>query len=308
MDTQHYRHFLAVVEAGSMTAAAEFVHIAQPALSKQIRALEEYFGAKLIITRRGSKRIILTDAGEILYHKAKYICSLEDRTQNEIDELTNGDHGTLRFSLANSRATPFICRCLKPFHKLFPHVVFELYEGGLKEQHDQLLSGITEIGILSVPITHQNEFEVLFRRDEAVAALFAHDSRYLNVGEKTVAPEQLAELPLCMSAGCYMHFKKMFRDLGLTPNILSVCTTRTSVMKWVEDDSVVGVIPLDPLEVMPSGLRSLPIRDVDFALSKTVVKVKGRSLSMIAKKFLEFYGQLDEARRGKAVRKKSRVE
>ena len=100
----------------------------------------------------------------------------------------------------------------------------------------------------------------------------------------------------------------MKSDLGLTPNILSVCTTRTSVMKWVEDDSVVGVVPLEPLEVMPSGLRSLPIRDVDFALSKTVVKVKGRSLSMIAKKFLEFYGQLDEARRGKAVRKKSRVE
>lgn len=179
MDTQHYRHFLAVVEAGSMTAAADFVHIAQPALSKQIRALEEYFGAKLIITRRGSKRIILTDAGEILYHKAKYICSLEDRTQNEIDELTNGDHGTLRFSLANSRATPFICRCLKPFHQLFPHVVFELYEGGLKEQHDQLLSGITEIGILSVPMTHQSEFEVLFRRDESVAAIFAENSPYL---------------------------------------------------------------------------------------------------------------------------------
>ena len=259
MDTQHYRHFLAVVEAGSMTAAADFVHIAQPALSKQIRALEEYFGAKLIITRRGSKRIILTDAGEILYHKAKYICSLEDRTQNEIDELTNGDHGTLRFSLANSRATPFICRCLKPFHKLFPHVVFELYEGGLKEQHDQLLNGITEIGILSVPMTRQSEFEILFRRDESVAAIFSANSSYLKEIDQTVMPEQLAAFPLCMSAGCYMHLKKMFHDLNLTPNILSVCTTRTSVLKWAEDGSIVGIVPVDPLESMPFKLCSISI-------------------------------------------------
>ena len=301
MDTQHYRHFLAVVEAGSMTAAADFVHIAQPALSKQIRALEEYFGAKLIITRRGSKRIILTDAGEILYHKAKYICSLEDRTQNEIDELTNGDHGTLRFSLANSRATPFICRCLKPFHKLFPHVVFELYEGGLKEQHDQLLNGITEIGILSVPMTRQSEFEILFRRDESVAAIFSANSSYLKEIDQTVTPEQLAVFLLCMSAGCYMHLKKMFHDLNLTPNILSVCTTRTSVLKWAEDGSIVGIVPIDPLESMPSKLCSIPIQGVDFSLSKTVVKVKGRSLSMIAQKFLAFYGELDEARRGKVV-------
>ena len=301
MDTQHYRHFLAVVEAGSMTAAADFVHIAQPALSKQIRALEEYFGAKLIITRRGSKRIILTDAGEILYHKAKYICSLEDRTQNEIDELTNGDHGTLRFSLANSRATPFICRCLKPFHKLFPHVVFELYEGGLKEQHDQLLNGITEIGILSVPMTRQSEFEILFRRDESVAAIFSANSSYLKEIDQTVTPEQLAGFPLCMSAGCYMHLKKMFHDLNLMPNILSVCTTRTSVLKWAEDGSIVGIVPVDPLESMPSKLCSIPIQGVDFSLSKTVVKVKGRSLSMIAQKFLAFYGELDEARRGKVV-------
>ena len=301
MDTQHYRHFLAVVEAGSMTAAADFVHIAQPALSKQIRALEEYFGAKLIITRRGSKRIILTDAGEILYHKAKYICSLEDRTQNEIDELTNGDHGTLRFSLANSRATPFICRCLKPFHKLFPHVVFELYEGGLKEQHDQLLNGITEIGILSVPMTRQSEFEILFCRDESVAAIFSANSSYLKEIDQTVTPEQLAVFPLCMSAGCYMHLKKMFHDLNLTPNILSVCTTRTSVLKWAEDGSIVGIVPVDPLESMPSKLCSIPIQGVDFSLSKTVVKVKGRSLSMIAQKFLAFSGELDEARRGKVV-------
>ena len=74
MEIDNYRNFLAIVEAGSMTSASEFVHIAQPALSKQLKSLEGYFGTKLIITTRGSKHLILTDAGKILYHKAKYIC------------------------------------------------------------------------------------------------------------------------------------------------------------------------------------------------------------------------------------------
>ena len=73
------------------------------------------------------------------------------------------------------------------------------------------------------------------------------------------------------------------------------------MLKWAEDVSIVGIVPIDPLETMPSGLCAIPIRGVNFSLSKTVVKVKGRSLSMIAQKFLAFYGQLDEARRGKAV-------
>ena len=102
MEIDNYRNFLAIVEAGSMTAASEYIHIAQPALSKQVKSLENYFGTKLIITTRGSKHLILTDAGRILYHKAKYICSLEDMAKNEIGDVSDGSKGTLRFTVANS--------------------------------------------------------------------------------------------------------------------------------------------------------------------------------------------------------------
>ena len=73
MELDNYRNFLAIIEAGSFTGAADYVHIAQPALSKQLRALENYFGTKLIITTRGSRQILLTEAGRVLYQKAKYL-------------------------------------------------------------------------------------------------------------------------------------------------------------------------------------------------------------------------------------------
>lgn len=176
MEIDNYRNFLAIVEAGSMTSASEFVHIAQPALSKQLKSLEGYFGTKLIITTRGSKHLILTDAGKILYHKAKYICSLEDMARIEIDDISDGNRGTLRISAANSRSSIFIKTCLEPFHDLFPNVVYEIYEGSVNEQSQQLLSGITELGILSVPLIHQNDFEILFQREEDICAIFSKNS------------------------------------------------------------------------------------------------------------------------------------
>lgn len=117
-----------------MTAASEFVHITQPALSKQLKSLENYFSTRLIITTRGSKHLILTGAGKILYHKATYICSLADMAKNEIDDVNDGDRGTFRISAANSRSSVFIKTCLEPFHDLFPNVIYEIYEGSVNEQ------------------------------------------------------------------------------------------------------------------------------------------------------------------------------
>ena len=96
MDLAVLRNFISIVEAGNVTAASERVHIAQPTLSKQLRQLENYYDAKLVITERGSRQIILTDAGRLLYEKAKYMCSLDDSAIEEIRSSEHGAAGTLR--------------------------------------------------------------------------------------------------------------------------------------------------------------------------------------------------------------------
>lgn len=81
MDMEYYRNFIAIVEAGSLSAASKRVHVAQPALSNQLKLLQKKFGTQLVNIRRGVHNIELTNAGCILYNKAKYLCSLEDDTQ-----------------------------------------------------------------------------------------------------------------------------------------------------------------------------------------------------------------------------------
>ena len=84
MNIEYYRNFIAIVEAGSISAAAKRVAVAQPALSNQLKTLQKKFGTPLLNLKRGGHTVELTEAGCILYNKAKYICSTEDNIIKEI--------------------------------------------------------------------------------------------------------------------------------------------------------------------------------------------------------------------------------
>ena len=299
MDLENYRNFLAVIETGSLTGAAEYVHVAQPALSKQLRTLENFYGAKLLITERGSRKVVLTEAGRLLYQKAKYICSLEDLAKEEIISTKKGVAGTLRISVANSRSASFINKTLQPFSELYPDVSFEIFETSFYEQSQQLLNGITEIGILSTPIGQEDNFEELFRRDEYLAAVFKHDSRWMESSRrKGLNLSDLRNIPLSVSSGCYAILQKACDKIGFRPKVLSINTSRFTALQWALIDSGVAVVPVDPGEVLEPDVYNIKkILDIDTELYKSVVKVKGRPLSPLALKFIQFYNENSDSRR-----------
>lgn len=291
MELDCYSNFLAIVEAGSFTGASEIVHIAQPALSKQLKSLETCYGAKLILTNRGSRQLILTEAGKLLYQKAKYICSLEDLAHNEIDEIVGGAVGTLRISVANSRARLFISTTLRDFSKLYPQVNYEIYEGSIIDQSQQLLTGIAELGILSVPVVHEDSFEVLFRRREQLSVAYNKETIWLPDDDSEVSLVDLSGIPLSISIGCFDIVKGCCAKVGITPHILSVNSTRFTALQWAHEKTAIAIVPVEPGEFIGNNLIVKPISGIDVDLYKTIVKVKDRPLSAIAKKFIKFYAQ-----------------
>ena len=90
MNLAYFANYVTIVEEGSLTAAARKLRIAQPALSNQIKALETTYGTRLFY--RGARRLELTDAGRILYEKAKWMMAIETEARNEI---TSGFGGSV---------------------------------------------------------------------------------------------------------------------------------------------------------------------------------------------------------------------
>src|SRR5918996_1546052 len=107
MQFQQLLYFVAVAETQHFTRAAQRVHVAQPSLSQQIKALERELGAELFSRARGN--IALTDAGEALLPLARRILADAETARYEVQELIQLRRGRVRLG-----ATPSLCTGLLP--------------------------------------------------------------------------------------------------------------------------------------------------------------------------------------------------
>ena len=219
------------------------------------------------------------------------MCALEDLAKSEIGNIVGGVVGTLRFSNANSRSALFIKSSLKDCCALYPNIKCELFEASINEQTQQLLNGITELGIFSVPIEHQDNFEVLFRRDEELTAVFHKDSVFLEDGQKSVALKDLEDVPLSLSSGCSEIVLKAFAQKSMVPRITCTSTTRSTTLEWTRVKAAVSIVPVEEGEDLGEEFVARPISDISADVYKTVVKVKDRPLSVAAQHFLKFYSK-----------------
>jgi DNA-binding transcriptional LysR family regulator len=120
MDLRQLEYFVAVSETGGFTRAAERLHLVQSGLSTAIRALEKELGAELFT--RTTRRVELTDAGEILLAEARHILARVEQAGDAVREAAGGSRGTVRFGIMHSLTTPELVDALAAFHRERPQV------------------------------------------------------------------------------------------------------------------------------------------------------------------------------------------
>ena len=129
MNLAYYANYVTIVEEGSLTAASRKLRIAQPALSNQIKALETAYGARLFY--RGARKLELTDAGRILYQKAKWMTEVETAARNEIASGFGGTKPTPRLGISSSFENERLLDALFAFSARYPNTVIKVFEAEL---------------------------------------------------------------------------------------------------------------------------------------------------------------------------------
>lgn len=152
MELRQLKHFLAVGEAGSITAAAKKLRLTQPALSRQIKALEEELDTPLL--ERGAHSIRLTPAGEILMVEARKVVKFTDAMIEKIRSTTAGE--PLRIGYAPSLAGEFLSVAIGRFSQFHPRVRVSLFDWSSAEMRDGLASGKLDL-IVAAPCTGVQE-------------------------------------------------------------------------------------------------------------------------------------------------------
>jgi DNA-binding transcriptional LysR family regulator len=150
MQLQQLQYFVAVAETRHFTRAAEQVHVAQPSLSQQIRALERELGAELFSRARGN--IALTDAGETLLPLARRILADADTARQEVQELGRLERGRVRLGATPSLCTGLLPDVLREYHDRYPGIRLLIEEGGSHDLVRELARGSLDLALVVLPL------------------------------------------------------------------------------------------------------------------------------------------------------------
>ena len=149
MEIRVLRYFLAVAREGSITKAANYLHLTQPTLSRQIRELEMELGCALLI--RKNHRISLTPEGMLLRRRAEEIVAMADKTQAEFSALENAIGGEIYLGGGETQAIRPIAKLLKQLREDYPDIRYHLFSGNAADVTERLDKGLLDFGILIQP-------------------------------------------------------------------------------------------------------------------------------------------------------------
>lgn len=177
MEIRVLKYFLAIAREQSISKAAEYLHVSQPALSKQIRELEDNLGTTLFI--RGSRKITLTDDGLLLRRRAEQIVELSDRTETEIIMGNTVLSGDVYIGCGETDGMRVIAKAIKEVQNIHPDIQFHLHSGNADEIMELLEKGLIDFGVTigdidlskyqSLLLPAQDRSGILMRRDSPLA-------------------------------------------------------------------------------------------------------------------------------------------
>ncbi len=195
MEIRELRYFLAVAKEQSISKAAEYLFIAQPSLSKQMQNLEKEVGARLFV--RGSRKITLTETGQLLKKRAEEILDLYNKTTAELHAPATEVSGDIYIGGGESYAIDTIAKAAKTLQSEHPNIKFRFFSGDTEEVTAKLDKGLIDFGILVEPadlskyeylrLPQKDTWGVLMRKDSPLAL------------KEFISPEDLYDVPLIRS-------------------------------------------------------------------------------------------------------------
>jgi DNA-binding transcriptional LysR family regulator len=189
MDLRHLRYFLAVAEEGHFGRAAERLHIVQPALSMQIRALEAELGVALF--ERTSRRVLLTEAGTLFRVEAERTLQQATRAKDVAQRAGRGEVGSVRIGfVGNAAFAGKLASDVSSFKLGYPRVEIELSELPPLRQVEAILSGHLDAGYAS-EFHYSEEGELAVDRVGAWPWMVAMRSNHALMKRSAVFPKEL---------------------------------------------------------------------------------------------------------------------
>ncbi len=245
--------FLAVVEAGSFTAAAEASYMTQSAVSHAIAGLEAELGVALLErTRAGA---VLTEAGVRIVPHARRVRDHMECIRQEAAATVGLRTGKLRVGSLPSVAARLLPGIIGAFRRRYPGIGLVLLEGTDQEVHAWIASGAVDIGVVTLPTSDVDAVPLTIDDMRAVVPA-AHPL----ANRPAVRPAHLAAEPFVLSkGGCEPLIRSIFQATGATPRVHYEANDMAAVLALVREGLGVTIVPALALPTSPEGVHVMPL-------------------------------------------------
>jgi DNA-binding transcriptional LysR family regulator len=258
----HFRrleYFVAVSEELSFRRAAKRVGISQPALTKQIAALEAELGCDLLI-REGRRIVGLTPSGVDFIGKTRHVLAYLEQAARSAASIAEGKQGRLRLGVCEDAATKILACVLAVFRVRLPNIDFEVVELSSAGMGSALRQNDIDIGLVVPPIESGSlAVEPLWHEDLCVALPEAHSL----IAREQIACSDLEGVDLIMAhsqlaAGGHDYVRDVFRAAGMVPRISSQTLRRSTRIMLVAAGLGATFVPASLVSTSIAGIVMRP--------------------------------------------------
>ena len=286
MGLKDMRAFFTIVEEGNISHAAQRLGIAQPALSRQMKRLEEKLDVKLF--ERGSRRIRLTEAGRLLYDRVENILGMVDGTVREITEIGTGSKGSIRIGTITTSGAMILPELISEFHQSYPNITFEIWEAEGARILELLDSRLIEIAITRTQVDNLS-YELLVLPNEPLVMVMNKNFAF-GENEDTVKFMELKNQPLMIPLRWKSIFEENCRKAGFEPNIFCVSDSIVQDLLMVKMNLGAAMIPISSQKLLTDGdLIYKRIVEPEMKTHTVVSWLKNQTLSTACKNFIELF-------------------
>ena len=261
------RYFVEIAESGSFSAAAERLFVAQSALSRQIKELENLLQTPLF--ERTARQPRLTAAGAAFYPRARNLLGELHKASELATQVGHGQLGTLR--LSHSSTVPMsgrVLRGISAWLEQCPGVSMDIVKLSSEAQLEDIAGGRLEVGLLRLPVLRQREgvrVVPLYKEPLLLAVPPAHplarSSTAIELAQ--LKEEAFISIPHPQRGGLSYLSAELCMRAGFFPKAARVMSRKTTQLQLIQAGFGIALLPESMRDIAPANIHFLPLADPD---------------------------------------------
>lgn len=282
------KNFLKIAETENITQASRELNVAQPHLTRQIKALETELG--VLLFRRDKKRLHITEEGRFLKQQTEQILKLVEKTERQVKEMQSEISGTLFLGVIESVGESILPDWISEFKRNFPKVKYNIWSANSKDVKERLSKGLLDLAVVREPIDG-SKFSSFHLATENWSVFFSKEHILSQKTGDKISLQELANEDLMVPPERVEEVEEWFREKNLRANIKCTFSPMSIGLQLLSRNLGVVILPKSADGVIDKNKIVVKELYGNKPSGISLVWKKDYELPLAAKNFMSFLQQ-----------------